>query len=570
MCGIAGFISSNREYDKKAIVGRMLDRMAYRGPDQRGVAEYGDCAMGMLRLSIIDSTEHQIPLESHDGGASIVYNGEIYNAQELRQDLEARHVFRTASDAEVAMAAMRENGLSALDDFNGMYAFALHDIRRFETWIVRDKAGEKPVYYVKGKDYFCFASEMKALLTFVEPRYNEDAVSYRAYEFTCERETMFKDIRCLEPGWYIRVRDGEASLHQYWSIWDNLIDLPSDYKRLKRDLTELLYDAIRLRSRNCCHQLGVMVSGGLDSALVACVLKPDYLFTCHYDLGEDFDELGYAKMVARHVGRELILVEPTPADFLRVQEQVAFHLDSPCTWTSFSWWMLLESISKYVKVILTGDGADELFGGYYRYLLLYNDEQIHQMQCMRQYAYLIERYYGSPVTRYAKLVNRADNPSDPAVNEYLEGCIGKYFDKMGGDVVNSMGVSDFYTTMQVLLQMSDRMCSAFSVENRSPFLDHRIIKFAFSINSQFKIHQRTTKYILKDIARDIIPTAIVDRLDKRGFSAPINKWFNLERYGKYDRSVYRSIAFNNWWKVYMRGKPSPVPMRELSLTEGGN
>lgn len=557
MCGIAGFVSSNPRYDKKDIVSRMLEKMSYRGPDQTGVAEYGDCALGMLRLSIIDKVRHEIPIESPDGTAAIVYNGEIYNAEELRAPLARDYAFKTASDSEVALAAYLDGGVKALGEFNGMYAFAVHDKRSGETVIVRDKAGEKPLYYAQGKDFFAFASEMKALLVVVEPCFNEEALSYRAYEFTCGSETLFKDIHCLEPGSYISFKDGRLRKSTYWTIWDNLIPVPDDYRKLKLEFTDLLHDAVRLRVRNCCHNLGVMVSGGLDSAIVACITKPDYLFTCHYDLGEEFNELEYAKMVAKHVDRELIIIEPQPEDFIRTQHKIAFHLDSPCTWTSFSWWMILERLSKYVKVVLTGDGADETFGGYYRYMLLYNDEQLRQMQTMKQYTYLMDKYYGSPVSRYARLVNRCERKSDQAVADYLDETIGFYFSKMNGDVIHSMGITDFYTTMQVLLQMADRMTAAFSIENRSPFLDHRLLQFAFSMNSKYKINQGVTKFLLKDVARDIIPKPIVERVDKRGFSAPVNKWFNLEQYGKYDRSIYRNWALKNWWKVFMKGKAPP-------------
>ncbi|MFH1985873.1 MAG: asparagine synthase (glutamine-hydrolyzing) [Pseudomonadota bacterium] len=554
MCGIAGFISSNVEYDSGGIVRRMLDHITYRGPDQIGIGQYGSCTMGMVRLSICDTAKHEIPIGDAGGKRRIVYNGEIYNAENIRRSLKNQMPLRTRSDAEIALRSYGEKGIDALKDFNGMYALAIWDGVADEVIVARDKVGEKPIYYVQGRDFFAFASEMKCLLEVVEPELNTEAYSYWAFEFTCGKETLFKHIFALEPGEFIRIADGRVTILSYWKIWDNLIDVPADYQRVKKDLTELIYDAVTLRTNNCAHSYGVLISGGLDSALVACITKPDVLFTCHYDLGKDFDELAYAQLVAKKVGRELIVIEPTPEDFLRTEKDIAYHLDTPCTWTSFSWWMLMEAVSRHVKVVMTGDGADEAFGGYHRYLLLHHDEQIHKMDAMAQYAYLIDRYYGSPVERYAKLISRCENQHMDEVRDYVTHLAGSYFSKMNGDIVHSMGITDVYSTMQVLLQMSDRMSMAFGVENRSPFLDHRLLQYAFSMSSEFKIKNGVTKTVLKDIAREFIPAAIADRIDKRGFSAPINRWFGLEKHGKYNRTFYRKRVFEAWEQLFVRGR----------------
>ena len=554
MCGIAGFISDNPIYDSHAIVGQMLDTMSYRGPEQIGIGSYGNCTLGMVRLSICDTAEHEIPIAGVDERQHIVYNGEIYNAEEIRRSLRDKTTYRTKSDAEVALRSYSENGVAAFDRFNGMYALAICDEKENEVIVARDKAGEKPLYYCEGKDFFAFASEMKCLLDLMMPSFNAEARSYLAFEFTCGKETLFENIFSLEPGDYIRYHNGRASFHSYWKIWDNLIDIPEDYNKVKTELTELIYDAVSLRTNNSAHTHGVLISGGLDSALVACITKPDVVFTCHYDLGEDFDELDYAKLVAKKIKRELQIIEPAPEDFLRTEKAIAYHLDTPCTWTSFSWWMLMERASRQVKVIMTGDGADETFGGYHRYLLLYHDEQIYRMGAMAQYAYLIDRYYGSAVKRYAKIINRAGTMHSESLRNYLEEMVGFYFSKMNNDVIHAMGVTDFYTTMQVLLQMSDRICMAHSVENRSPFLDHRLIQYCFSMSSDFKIRNGITKAILKDIAKAFIPHEIVERIDKRGFSAPINHWFGQKGYGKYNREFYRKRALEVWRRLFIENR----------------
>ncbi len=552
MCGIAGFITTKKHYDAEVIVANMLGRMQHRGPDQHGVGKYGDVTLGMSRLSIIDTERHAIPYQDQTGNYAIVYNGEIYNHADLRAQLVGRYRVQSESDAETALIGFIDRGIDAFHEYNGMYAFAIHDKRSRETYLVRDKVGEKPLYYTQGKDFIAFASEMKALLEVVEPEFNDEAVSYLAYEFTVGKETLFKNIYQLEPGEYIKITDGKLSVHSYWKVWDNILDIKDDEKKVLDDLAELLEDAIRLRTKNCAHQYAAFISGGVDSALVAALAHPDHLFTSHYEY-PDFDELEYAEMVAEQLNKELQIVMPTKDDFLRTRLDIAFHLDTPCTWTSFTLWTLMERVARQgLKVVLTGDGADELFGGYHRYHLLHHDEQIHNLESMQQYDYLIQRYYGSPVDRYARLVNRYDNIHDERVNRFLQDSISYYFEKMNGDIIHLMGLNDFYSTMQVLLQMGDRVSMAFGIENRSPFLDYRVVQYAFSMPSKYKIRHGITKWALKEIARRHIPQPIVDRIDKRGFSAPVNKWFEWDKKGKYDRSSYRTMALEDWKKVFER------------------
>jgi asparagine synthase (glutamine-hydrolysing) len=549
MCGIAGFISKNKQYDAKAIVEGMLKRMPHRGPDQTDFKAYGDVTIGMTRLSIVDTEAHAIPLEDKDGIYAIVYNGEIYNHSEIRTALSSKYRFETKSDTETALYNFVENGIDAFDDYNGMYAFAIYDSLNQYVYLVRDKTGEKPLYYTKGSDFFAFSSEIKCLFEIVQPKLNVDAVSYKAYEFVVGRETMFEGIFGIEPGEYLKVNTAGYTRHDYWKAWDNIIEIKDDEKKIINDLSEIVEDAIMLRTRNCVHQFGNFVSGGVDSALVACIAKPDYIYHVHYDY-DDFDEQEFAQLVARKIKGDLVVVRPTKEDFIRTREKIAYHLDTPCTWTSFSLWMLLERAKKDLKVIMTGDGADEIFGGYYRYLLLYHDEQIKKLETMNKYSYLIDRYYGSPVERYSKLVNRCENQYDEEVGKYLSESIGYVFGKADSDIVHAMGLNDFYSTMQVLLQMSDRLCMAFSIENRSPFLDYRLVQYGFSMPSHYKIRDGITKWALKEVAKKFIPKEIVQRIDKRGFSAPVNKWFEWDKAGKYDRSIYKKMVYDDWKKVF--------------------
>jgi asparagine synthase (glutamine-hydrolysing) len=550
MCGIAGFVSDNKKYNSRKIVGDMLATLRHRGPDQKGVYSKGNFTIGMTRLSIIDKEKHVIPYESHDNSAAIAYNGEIYNHDGLRNKYKHKHHFKTGSDAETALYNYLENGVNSFSDYNGMYAFALYDDMEKELYIVRDRAGEKPLYYTYSGSFFAFASEMKALLKVVKPELNKDCLSYTAYEFNTGEDTLFKNIYNLMPGEYIKLdQSGKFTKHDYWKIWDNLINVPDNLKKIENSLTDLLVDSIELRTKNCVHKYGAFVSGGVDSALIACIAKPDHIYTCHYAV-DDYNELNYAKLVARKIKKELTIVKPEPEDFERTRKDIIYHLDTPCTWTSFSLWMLLEKAHKDIKVVLSGDGADEIFSGYHRYHLLNHDEQIKNLKAMEKYSYLINHYYGTPEERYAKLVNRCENRYDKEVTEYLEQTIHRYFTDMKYDHIHAMGVTDFYTTMQELLQFADRINMAFSVENRSPFLDYRLMQLGFSMPSKYKIKDGVTKWILKRVAKKFIPLEIVERIDKRGFSAPVNRWFGWGKQGKYDRSQYRKLVYNDWMKVF--------------------
>jgi len=550
VCGIVGFISKNKNYNSQEITYKMLNKIEHRGPDQQGLKTYDDTTIGMTRLSIVDTKNHNIPFEDINQKYAIVYNGEIYNHQEIRSNLTSKYRFTSQSDIETALISYIANGVKSFDEHNGMYAFAIYDKDKRETTIVRDKGGEKPLYYTQTKDFFAFASEMKALLEVIEPVFNKDAISYDAYEFSVGKETLFKNIYQLEPGEYIKVSNDRVEIKTYWKIWDNLYEMEDNETKILNNLAELLEDSILLRKKNCVHNYGAFISGGVDSALIACIAKPDFLYTAHYEYS-DFDELEYAKLVAKQINKDLKIISPTKNDFINTREKIANSIDTPCTWTSFTLWMLVESAKKdNLKVIMNGDGADEIFAGYHRYHLLNHDEQIHKLEAMSQYSYLIGKYYGSAVDRYMKLVNRAENIYSQRVNTYLSETIGYYNEVMNEDVIHFMGLNDFYSTMQVLLQMADRIHMSHSIENRSPFLDHRLMQFAFSMPSKYKIKDGVSKWALKEVSKKFIPKEIANRTDKRGFSAPINRWFKWDKKGKYNRSIYKNMAFEDWIKVF--------------------
>jgi len=557
VCGIVGILSGQSRSDLLERVRDMAAAILPRGPDQQGAWADERLGLGMVRLAIVDTDVHTIPYSNEDGTVRLVYNGEVYNHLDIRRRLEQPHVYGSRSDTETIVHAYEELGIGMVNEFNGMYAFALADFDRRRLYLARDKVGEKPLYYAVADGCLYFASEIKAILRYVPPRCNGECLSYRAFEFCCDRDTLFEGVYSLLPGEYLEVPfdDISAMRHvRYWLVTDHLIDVPDDEEYVERELTELLEDAVRLRTGNSAYGFGCLVSGGVASSLLAWLARPDYLYSCTYDMGPSYDELRYAELLAEHLGKELIVVRPTREQFEAFHEDIVYSLDLPCTWTSFNLFCLLDRVREDCKVTLTGEGLDELFGGYHRYLLLYHDEQIRQSEALGEYGYLIEKYYGAASERYARLINRCEEPNDARVKDYLRRIIEPHFERMG-DVVHGMGLVDFYTTMQVLLHMADRMNMAYSMENRSPFLDPRLVQFAFSMPSRFKIRDGVTKYIIKRIARKFIPREIADRKDKRGFLAPLNVWFGWAQGGKYDRTAYRRKCFADWLRVFFSEQP---------------
>lgn len=561
MCGIAGVITSWPNKSLHDTVSTMLNLISHRGPDQRGVSVLNDrAALGMNRLSIVDHEKHSIPYFNEDGSLVLVFNGEIFNFREIRANLRERHEFKSDSDTEIILHAFEEKGIDCINDFNGMFALALYDLKNKRLYMVRDRIGKKNLYFSLYQGAFYFSSEIRSILECVPASVNWRCMPYQAFEFCCDAETMFKGIYSMQPGEYLVYENGRVTQHNYWKIWDNLIDVPDDEKRIERQLAELIEDSINLRYQGLDHRYCCFVSGGVDSSLLAAIARPDVLYTAHYPLGKAFDELKYARMLADYLKIPMKIIRPTPEEFSDTREKIISILEQPATWTSFTLYRLVEEACRDNRVILAGEGPDELFAGYTRYLLLYNDQRIHNLEAMREYNYLINKYYGRPEERYARLINRQEG-LDPELRDYLDSVVSYYFSKTD-DVIHAMGITDFYTTMQVLLQMSDKICMAFSTENRHPFLDHRLVQYAFSMPSKYKIKNGVTKYIFKEAAKKFIPAEIADRVDKRGFSAPVNVWFKWTEDGNYDRNVYRDMIYSDWLKVFFGRQRGPEAIKQ--------
>jgi asparagine synthase (glutamine-hydrolysing) len=571
MCGIAGILGLDG-VPPKGDVRRMTRRLAHRGPDDEGFHESGPVRLGIRRLAVIDLVTGHQPMGNEDGTIQVVFNGEIFNYLELRRELEGRHRFVTQSDTEVIVHASEEWGESCVERFNGMFAIALWDGRRLILW--RDRLGEKPLYWTEQGGRFLFASEVKALLEEVPavPELDED---FRVFDAPVGDATLFRGIRALEPG-HVLVHDGgRAQVRRWWTLPREPEAGVREEEWVER-FRALLEDSVRLRLRSDV-PVGVFLSGGLDSSLITALARPEVAYTCHHPLGPAYDELEHARGMAERAGAELVVVRPTAEDFRRLFPSIVWALDGPiATMSSIAEFLLARAARGRVKVVLGGQGADEVFGGYVRYLVMLEEDRIGNAPELREYRGLFRRLWGAgafgdPAERYFELTRRAAPGSGAPLAR-----LRRHFPPER-PVIDRMGIADLHLSFPSLITMNDRAAAAVGLENRCPFLDHRIVELGFSIPPHLKVSGLTTKVLLRRAARGLVPDSIIDRRDKKGLVVPIGRWLAGElrewaedlreslgrrglpglpapaapERGEFDRSLYAAVALELWFRIFI-------------------
>jgi asparagine synthase (glutamine-hydrolysing) len=556
MCAIAGIIA--KQPGRQLAPGRVEEiilAQKHRGPDDTGYYKVENVHLAMARLRIIDVTSGGLaPIVNHDarGDQVLVYNGEIYNYIELREELTALgHCFRTDCDSEVLLKSYLQWGQACLDKFNGMFAFVIVDFANDLLFAARDRAGEKPLYYHESSDEFIFASEIKGILTQIPRPQLNITDEYAAFEYMSGEATLFAGIKCLPPGHKLLYRGiGQGlkgkRLSEYWNVIDNVCEI-DPAKALDR-FDELLNDSVRLR-RRADVPMALYLSGGLDSGLLAYIARPSVCYSCHFPYGEKYDELAYAREIAADIETEHIVVQPTAEDFEQYLPSIMYHLDMPVgSFSMFPLFMLARRAAERVKIVMSGEGADELFAGYARYLILVREQELYEVPELRLYKPLLSGYLGSTLDRFARLLNRGSVPDDA-----VKSVIARHFEEFE-NLIHAMGYTEFKSLLVSLLQMEDRSAAAFGLENRSPFLDHRLIELAFSIPADMKIRGSTLKWILREVAARYLPKKVLDRRDKMGLVFPANLWFNWSgRRGEFDRHFYNELCMKVWRDVFFSG-----------------
>ncbi|MHC4269576.1 MAG: asparagine synthase (glutamine-hydrolyzing) [Planctomycetota bacterium] len=568
MCGIVGIKDEVKCPGEEDILS-MRDSVNYRGPDGYGHVIFTDdnLAIGHRRLSILDpSPSGAQPMYNDERTIVVVHNGEIYNFIELRKELEEfGYKFKTGTDTEVIVAAYDHWQEECICKFNGMFAFAIWDKRKRKLLIARDRIGIKPLYYWFDGQSFVFASETKALLAVMgnKPSINVSLIdTYMSFGYIPGEETLFNGIKRLLPGHYLTLKQNTLVIKKYWDFqFTEDQDLGIDH--YVENLKHLLENSIELRLRSDV-PLGIFLSGGIDSSAVVALLAPRVserlkTFSVAYDFGNAFNETNYAKMVAKEFNtdhHELII---TPNDFKNFIPQYIWHMDEPVTESAaISLYYVARLAKNHVSVVLSGEGADELFAGYdfYYYMRMIENYKkvlgskavpivnnillhiIHNEK-FRKYIRLSrlpleERYKG--ISTYEEetkdqLYNLNFKEQIKHGNGNMKCFLSSLFKRtIGKDALSRMLYFDTKTWLvDDLLIKADRMSMAPSLELRVPFLDHRIVEFAATIPSKHKLRGRTPKYILKKMMKGILPDTIIQR-KKMGFPTPLKVMFKDQLY----------------------------------------
>lgn len=523
-------------------------RLRHRGPDGNGMVErdlgWTRVAVGMSRLAIVDTRSIPVPFTYPYLGVVLAYNGELYATGSLRAELSDGTPWETDCDAEVVARAWRRWGPAMLDRFNGMFALAVVDERKREVFIARDRAGEKPLYYARHPSGAVhFASEIKALPVRLVERdpWPPDA---RALEFDCLHDTLFDGVRSVPPGsyeWHYGNRHGTPQVRfgQWWTLPEpdpgGGSETAGAYSDAVDECEALVADAIRIRVAAEV-PVALSLSGGLDSAIIQAVAKLDRLYTVTFP--ED-DFLTPAQAASQ--GFPVKPVTFTRADLDAALPSVAYHLDTPATWTALCQWFLMQRVREDgAKVIVSGEGADELFGGYSRYRILWHLDRARTDPLLVAYQPTLHRLTGDDVDVLARLINRGG----PDTLDAARGLVRRF--GLGRSLAEDAARVEWHTTMQCLFRMADRMSAAWSLENRSPFVDHRLIEFAARLPVSFKIDAGASKRILRDVARRLgVADSIVDERTKRGFYVPPS-WFGQAGESRWDRSAFAAQMTAAW------------------------
>jgi asparagine synthase (glutamine-hydrolysing) len=573
MCGIAGQISITGDKiqgleNSLVCMSRLIE---HRGPDGLGYWEDDKEQVGFVhrRLAVIDLSETASqPMKAINGNV-LCFNGEVYNYKELQISLKHYWEFKTKSDTECILAAYEQYGDSSLQHLRGMFAFALWDESRKRLFCARDRFGIKPFYYALIDNILYFASEAKALLPFL-PNISTDEgafAEYLTFQYTIGDKTLFNGINQLLPGHALAVENGQVRVWRYWDV-SYEIDYQHSASYFHNRLSELLEESISIHGRSDV-PVGSYVSGGIDSSLIykmarSNVSSSNLGFHGRFTDYKGYDESHYAYAAAKHAGGELHCIDIKADDFQNQIEKVIYHLDFPVAGPgSFPQFMVSKLASQYVKVVMGGQGGDEIFGGYARYVVAYFEQCIKaaidgnytngnyvvtlesilpNLGILREYKPLIKEFwseglFGPMDERYFRLVNRSNDMKDEIDWSALNS--GKVFTDFAEIFNNPLNVKkeayfdkmthfDFKCLLPALLHVEDRMSMAHGLESRVPFLDHPLVEFVATIPADIKFKDGNMKYLLKQVFNSKIPGDILKRRDKMGFPVPLKEWFSLE------------------------------------------
>ncbi|MEP6946324.1 MAG: asparagine synthase (glutamine-hydrolyzing) [Acidobacteriota bacterium] len=568
MCGINGIAFSTRSGREvsPAVLTRMRDVLHHRGPDDGGIFVDKNIGLGHRRLAIVDVSHGMQPMFSANRSCAIVYNGEIYDHADRRRELAAKgHTFLNRSDTETILQLYEEYGRDCVEHLRGMFAFAIWDSGKQELFVARDRLGVKPLYYVHDADGSLFyASEIKALLECgaVKPEINFHALPDQfANHGTSGYETLYAGVKRLMPGHTMVWRDGELDIREFWDLsFEPKHETRSDAEYID-EWRELFRESVKLRLMADV-PIGMFLSGGIDSSAIAAMMSTmvkDPIKTFSVGFRErEANELEYARLVANSFGTDHHEITITPEQFFEELPNLVWHEDEPIGFiASVPLYFVSKLAQEHVKVVLTGEGADEILAGYGRYtkalqLLTYGEKyenmtpgfvrdavrggvatlpgglgrKLNRTFLSRDAdieSLFFDNFGVFPRAMQSRLftVETREKFGDPNPYERQNGWLAKCD---AADVLDKLLYVDTKTYLHELLMKQDQMSMAASIESRVPFLDHKLVEFSAKMPREMKLRGSTTKWILREAMKGILPAEILDR-PKMGFPVPVGSWF---------------------------------------------
>lgn len=553
MCGYVGF--TNTKNDSNQIIGKMMDKIKHRGPDSEGKYVDGDIALGFRRLSIIDiSASGDQPIYNEDKSKVLLFNGEIYNFKSIREELvDKGHTFTTHTDSEVLLHGYEEFGEGLLNKLRGMFSFVIWDKNTKELFGARDFFGIKPLYYAIMGDTFMFGSEIKAFL--VHPDFkkelNEEALeNYLTFQYSPTDRTFFKNVYKLPAAHFFKYKDNKLEVKRYWEVKFNADDKP-DLDAWVKEISDVFHDSVTAHKISDV-EVGSFLSSGVDSSYVASVANVDKTFTVGFGTDEKYNEIGWAKEFSKYINKENISKVITPEEYWDNISKIQYHMDEPLADPScIALYFVCNKASEYVKVVLSGEGADEIFGGYNVYkepmsVPAYNaiprpirrgiGAIASKLPAKRGVNFLVrrgkdleERFIGNAYMftekerkELLKIKTTAQNPMEITKPFY-----DKVKDK---DAVTKMQYLDLHLWMtgDILLK-ADKMSMANSLELRVPFLDKEVMAVAERIPTKYRVTDENTKFAMRKAALQAAPPQTANK-KKLGFPVPIRVWLKEDKY----------------------------------------
>ena len=550
MCGFVGFVDKKKKKDKDKIIKDMADAIIHRGPDSDGYYTDDKVALGFRRLSIIDLKGGDQPIYNEDNSMVITFNGEIYNYQELREELiEKGHKFKTNTDTEVILHGYEEYGEKILDKLRGMFAFVIYDTKNKTLFGARDFYGIKPLYYYIDDEEFMFGSEIKSFLGHpgFKKELNRDMLKqYLTFQYSVGEDTFFKNVYKLRPGHYFKYHDGKLDITKYYEIKIESDDSKS-LEEWKDIIRKELNESIKYHKVSDV-EVGSFLSSGVDSSIVATLSDVDKTFTVGYD-NKKYSEIDYAKELSEKIKVKNISKKISREEYFKNFPKIQYYMDEPLADPSaVALYFVANTASKHVKVALSGEGADEIFGGYNIY------HEPYSVSWYNKIPYPIRRGIGVlayPLrnhTGFNFLVRRSKKLEDRYVGNafiFEPGDANKilsytdkhdfreltkpYYDKIKNyDDVAKMQYIDFnFWLIGDILLKADKMSMANSLEVRVPFLDRPLVNEVINIPSKYKIVGNQTKYAFREVCKEELPEKWADK-KKLGFPVPIREWIKEE------------------------------------------